>query len=149
MISFEEIFDIENIVERAAMAVVEGNGYQEFSDATKRTPGYEFKFTGEPTGEKKGWKNVKLDRAWMGALETKIVTERGQNSDRHSELLVHARIELSLIQLRVEPYLPHHWITFVQEKAITRGHIVERAHDWSVLHHDLKIEVRGESWPAE
>src|SRR5688572_14262045 len=119
--TFEQIFDIENAVERAAIAVVAGNSYQEFSDATKKTPGYEFKFTAEPTGQKKPWKNVRLDREWRGILETRVVTTRGQNSDRHPELLVHARIELSLIQRSVEPHLPFHWITFVQEKQLTRG----------------------------
>jgi hypothetical protein len=147
--TFEQIFNVESAVERAIITLLGAdNCYEEFSDGVKKTPGYEVKFAGEPTGKKRAWKDIKLDCEWRGVLETRVVTTRFQNSDQHAALLVRARIELSRA-LYIDSQLPFHWITYVQEKPLTRAHDRETGIDTSTLHHELVVSVRDECWLDE
>ena len=147
--TFEQLFDIESAIENATIAIL-GSGYHEFSDGVKKTPNYEVKFAGGPTGQKRAWKNIKLDCEWRGTLETRIVTTRFQNSDKHAPLLVQARIRLMQgLLVFNDTNLPFHWVTYIQETPVTRAHDKETGIDASTLHHELVVSIRAECWLDE
>lgn len=150
MTSFENIFDLEGAMERAAIHILgeKAGKYQQFSDEIKRTPAYEVQFDATAaTGQIKIWRGLHLRREWRGQFNIRIVTLRGKNSAEHLPMLVHARIQfMQWMTIFDDVALPYHQVTFLQELPITRGYNAEMLHDWSELHFDTVFSVRDDAW---
>jgi hypothetical protein len=149
--TFSDLFNFESAIENAACAILGENAWHEFSDAVRTGPliGYEVKFAGAPTGDKKrAWKQILLPTEWRGTLEVRVVTTRFQNSDQHAPLLTQARVSfLQALYLFNDTNLPYHWVTYVAEQPCVRGHDQENGGiDHTTLRFELVVSIREEHW---
>jgi hypothetical protein len=152
--TFEQLFDFESAIENAACQILGENAWHEFSDKVANGPliGYEVKFAGGPTGDKKRrWKQIILPTEWRGTLEVRVVTTRFQNSNEHAALLTQARVSfLQALYLFNDTNLPFHWVTYVAEQPCVRGHDQENGGiDHTTLRFELVVSIREECWLEE
>lgn len=143
MATLESIFAYESAVEGAWLAILTKAGltaYVEFSDASKKTPFVDVQLTSVfPLGHR-------FD-AWEGTLVTRIVTQRGVNSDKHLDILGRVRIEAHYFNDRFNAIgiLPNHAVANLKETQLTRGIDAERMLDWSEVHHLIVFSARPNS----
>lgn len=152
--TIELLLAYETAVESAWVSILNAAGlqaHQEFSDISKETPFVDVMLTAAmPTGQRYIVGGKQYFNAWSGNMVSRVVTQRGRNSDRHVELLGRVRMQAQNFDSLFTPAnLPWHSVNLMQEiGTIQRGVDPERLTDFSELHHRIDFNVLATAWPT-
>lgn len=151
--TFEDIYNYEAAVEDAWISILQNGGqdyvYPEHSDKTKKTPYIEVQLTNVvATGHRRIWRKEQLWDWWNGELISRVITNRGQNSDAQRPALTTIRREAQRFAERFTgDVMPFHEMSAMKESALIRGFDPKLLVDFSEVRHQIVFHVRDDTWP--
>lgn len=142
----------ESQIEPAWVSILQAaglNAMQEFVDLSKVTPYVDVSLTNVvPTGQRQIYQGTEHYSAWTGTLNTRVVTQRGKNSDQHAAILGKIRILVTDFWNQFTPaLLPWHQVRVLKEAHLDRGIEADRLLDWSLIGLQINFAVRPDAWP--
>lgn len=152
--NWETIFALEAAFEPAWNKILEKAGlntYPEFYDQPKQPPFVDTQLTGlTPSGQfLPGSGGGIVPTSWNATVNTRIVTRRGESSEKQPWMIGRVRIEAMYFGERFTPaVLPFHEVLAFDYTGISRGIDREMDIDWSLLTHSAVIAVREGAFPV-